>query len=561
MPCFCHGRQSLNFSLSYYLVLWSKTDSNKNFPRKSQYSIIYAPSLIILAVVVFCLISTVRLLLEHPSYLSFYPFNVATVHTFYVPLNSRPPHSDSPIIYYLYLNPLFSYNSCIPTTTCYAYPFPALHLSIYLSFFIMKIIMKNAAESHIPKIATKKKSARLTDTAIDIATQRRELKRKKSTKAEYNQLNLAFQRQARKDKKAYISKICNEIERDSNAGKTRDLLKKIRDITGKFNPKLGGLKNKSGEDITSQMKWKRDGRNTQRLSTWKSPHCPANMTKLHIHRSQQYWQARYKRQYERSKGKVSLGRMTYPLNSCQQPGRRKGLRLMTRLCQEIWDTGDWPQDWKKSVYIPISKEGPILGSCSNNRTIALISHASKILLKIIQGRAREERCTKRNTRREAGRIQQGERNERPHSKPEMDHGTCQCEYQKDLYMCFINYNKAFLTASTDALMWNTLRRMGFPEHITHLLDRLYKGPTAVVQTEFGYTEPFPIGKGVRQGCILSPMLFNLYAEELMRDAGLQESQSGVRIGGRVLNQPQEYADDTTLMAETDARVERPFHSH
>ena len=411
----------------------------------------------------------------------------------------------------------------------------------------MKIIRKNAEESRILKIETKKKSAWLTDAAIDIATQRRELKRKKSTKAEYNQLNNAFQRQARKDKEAYTSKICDEIERDSNAGKTRDLFKKIRDITGKFNPKLGGLKNKSGEDITSQDEVKARWKEYTEALYMKEPTLSSKHDEIAYPQEPAILTSEVQKAIREIKKGKSPGSDDIPIELLSATGE-EGLRLMTRLCQEIWDTGDWPQDWKKSVYIPIPKKGDSR-VCSNNRTIALISHASKILLKIIQGRLEE------HVRREIPDVQAGfskGRGTRDHIANLRWIMERQREYHQDLYMCFIDYNKAF-DCVDHALMWNTLRRMGFPEHITHLLDRLYKGQTAVVRTEFGDTEPFPIGKGVRQGCILSPMLFNLYAEEIMRDAGLQESQSGVRIGGRVLNNLR-YADDTTLMAGTDAEL-------
>lgn len=113
-------------------------------------------------------------------------------------------------------------------------------------------------------------------------------------------------------------------------------------------------------------------------------------------------------------------------------------------------------------------------------------------------------------------------------------------------MCFIDYSKAFDCVDHER-MWNTLRDMGFPEHLIHLLHNLYDNQEAVVRTEFGDTENFGIGKGVRQGCILSPSLFNLYAERVMREAGVEESEAGIMIGGRKLNNLR-YADDTTLLA-------------
>ena len=97
--------------------------------------------------------------------------------------------------------------------------------------------------------------------------------------------------------------------------------------------------------------------------------------------------------------------------------------------------------------------------------------------------------------------------------------------------------------------WKILKEMGIPNHLTCLLRNLYAGQEATVITGHGITDWFQIGKGVCQGCILSPCLFNLYAEYIMRNAGLEEAQAGIRISGRNINNLR-YADDTTLMAES-----------
>ena len=93
--------------------------------------------------------------------------------------------------------------------------------------------------------------------------------------------------------------------------------------------------------------------------------------------------------------------------------------------------------------------------------------------------------------------------------------------------------------------------MGIPDHLTCLLRNLYAGQEATVRTGHGTTDWFQIGKGVRQGCILSPYLFNLYAEYIMRNAGLGEAQAGIKIAGRRNINNLRYADDTTLMAESE----------
>ena len=105
------------------------------------------------------------------------------------------------------------------------------------------------------------------------------------------------------------------------------------------------------------------------------------------------------------------------------------------------------------------------------------------------------------------------------------------EFQKNIYFCFIDYAKAFDCVDHNKL-WKILKDMGIPEHLTHLLRNLYAGQEATVRTGYGPTDWFQIGKGVRQGCILSPCLFNLHAEYIMRNAGLEETQAGIKIARR-----------------------------
>ena len=102
-------------------------------------------------------------------------------------------------------------------------------------------------------------------------------------------------------------------------------------------------------------------------------------------------------------------------------------------------------------------------------------------------------------------------------------------------------------------LWKILQEMRIPDHLTCLLRNLYAGQEAVVRTGHGKTDWFQIGKGVRQSCMLSPCLFNLYAEYIMRNAGLEEAQAGIKIAGRNINCLR-YADDTTLMAESEEEL-------
>ena len=123
------------------------------------------------------------------------------------------------------------------------------------------------------------------------------------------------------------------------------------------------------------------------------------------------------------------------------------------------------------------------------------------------------------------------------------------EFQKNIYFCFIDCAKAFDCVDHNKL-WKILKQMGIPDHLTCLLRNLYAGQEATVRTGHGTTDWFQIGKGVHQDCVLSPCLFNLYAEYIMRNAGLDEAQAEIKNARRNINNLR-HADDTTLMAESE----------
>ena len=123
------------------------------------------------------------------------------------------------------------------------------------------------------------------------------------------------------------------------------------------------------------------------------------------------------------------------------------------------------------------------------------------------------------------------------------------EFQKNMYFSFFDYAKA-MTVWTTTNSRKFFKETGIPKHLTCILRNLYAVQEATVRTGHGTTHWFQIGKGVRQGCILSPCLFNLYAEYIMQNTGLDEAQAGIKIAGRIINNLI-YADDTTLMAESE----------
>ena len=126
------------------------------------------------------------------------------------------------------------------------------------------------------------------------------------------------------------------------------------------------------------------------------------------------------------------------------------------------------------------------------------------------------------------------------------------EFHTNIYFFLFDYAKAFDCVDHNKL-WKILKEMEIPDHLTCLLINLYAGQEATVRIGHGTTDWFQIGKGVRQGCILSPCFVNLYAEYITRNAGLEEAQAGIKIARRNINNLR-YADDTTLMAESEEEL-------
>ena len=188
------------------------------------------------------------------------------------------------------------------------------------------------------------------------------------------------------------------------------------------------------------------------------------------------------------------------------------VKVLYSIRQQIWKTQQWSQDWKRSVFIPIPKKGNAK-ECSNYCIIAFILHTSKVMLKILQARLQQYMNQEFPDGQAGFRKGRGTRDQIANIHWII---TKAIEFQKNIYFCFIDYAKAFDCVDHNKL-WKTLKEMGIPDHPTCLLRNLNAGQEATVRTRHGTTDCFQIGKEVRQGCILSPCLFNLYAENSTRN--------------------------------------------
>ena len=224
-----------------------------------------------------------------------------------------------------------------------------------------------------------------------------------------------------------------------------------------------------------------------------------------------------------------------------------GISLLHKLIVKIWQTGEWPEDWRRAVLIPIPKKGD-LQQCSNYRTISLISHASKVMLKIIMKRIERKLEAEINVVQAGFRKGRGTRDHIFNLR--MIIQKCR-EFNQPLFTCFVDYTKAFDSVEHQQL-WTVMREMGFPKRIVSLIEALYSEQQSAVRTDSGTTDWFSVSKGVRQGCIMSPQLFSVYTESIMREVEEEQNNSEydeLSIGGTKITELR-YADDTALFSTT-----------
>ena len=199
-------------------------------------------------------------------------------------------------------------------------------------------------------------------------------------------MNAEFERIARRDKKAFLSDQCKEIEENNRMGKTRDLFKKIRDTKGTFHAKMSSIKDRNDVDLTEAEDIKKRWQKYTEELYKRDLHDPDNHKEVitHTHLQPGILECEIRWALGSITTNKASGSDGIPIELFQIL-KDDAVKVLHSVCQQIWKTQQWPQDWKRSVFIPIPKKGNAK-ECSQYRTIALISHASKVMLKILQAR-------------------------------------------------------------------------------------------------------------------------------------------------------------------------------
>ena len=292
-------------------------------------------------------------------------------------------------------------------------------------------------------------------------------------------MNAEFQRIARRGKKAFLSDQCKELEENNRMGRTRELFKKIRDTKGTFHTKMGSIKDRNVMDLTEAEDIKKRWQEYTEELYKKDVHDPDNhegvITPTHLELDNLECEVRW------ALGSITTNKASggdgIPVELFRIL-KDDAVKVLHSICQQIWKTQQWPQDWKRSVFIPIPKKSNAK-ECSNYCTIALISQASKVMLKILQARLQQY------VNHELPDVQAGLRKGR--GTRDQIANICwiiekQESSRKNIYFCFIDYAKAFDCVDHNKL-WEILKEMGIPDHLTCLLRNPYTGQEATLELD------------------------------------------------------------------------------
>lgn len=405
----------------------------------------------------------------------------------------------------------------------------------------IKETFDNVNNTFLLQAKTTAKNKWMTSEILEMMEQRR-LCKIRQDQTGYQDLHGKIRKEVIVAKETWMTELCSEAENLYKLGDSFHLHKKIKEISGIFTKnQVVGLKNDADELILDPQ---------EILNTWKT--YTANLF-----------------DDDRAKNSPHLGdqpngpsilktEVIHAINlmkSNKAPGpdkmyaetiqllKEENLEIIVRLFNDIYNTGHIPGDWLRSTFIALPKS-PHAKYCKDHRLISLMSHFLKLFLRILHTRLF------RKCEEVSGWSQFGFKNGLGTREALFSMQTLiqNClDQRKDVFLCFIDYEKAFDKVKHELLI-KYLQEMGLDVKDIRIIANLYWNQTATICLQnHGETEEFEIRRGVRQGCILSPMLFNLYVERAFTEA-LADSEKGIKVNGTFINNIR-YADDTAILAD------------
>ena len=386
----------------------------------------------------------------------------------------------------------------------------------------------------------------VTADILDMCDKRRELKNKKSGKdgaVEYKAVQEEIKTKKRKAKNDWIEDKCRNIEENLEKNNSKKAYQLVKDLTSDKQGHTTTIQDKDGNSLTEHQdimnRWTEYCSELYNHRAEGDPKVlnvpPATNTESHPILREEV-EAAVK---ALKKGK-SPGVDNIPAELVQAGGEAMITALHT-ICSKIWQTGEWPTPWTQSLIITLPKKGN-LQQCQNYRTISLICHPSKVMLKIILNRLKPQAETI------IAEEQAGFRPGRSTTE-QIFNLRILCErynqHQQDLYHVFVDFKKAF-DRVWHAALWATMKLYNINANLIRIIESLYNKATSAVYFKNSIGDWFRTTVGVRQGCLLSPTLFNIFLERIMTDA-LEDHEGTVNIGGRPITNLR-FADDIDGLA-------------
>lgn len=379
----------------------------------------------------------------------------------------------------------------------------------------------------------------MTDEILQMMNERRKLKTIDPTG--YRTIHKEIRKRIKAAKEDWLKEQCEEMERYERQHDSFQLFKKIKEITRSGSKTLhNALEDRNGNILTDLL---------QKQNRWKEyaeelfedkDRPPIGTEETTTESGPSILEEEVVNAIKRLKKRKATGPDNIHAEILKMI-EGEGLKFLTRLFNSIYDSGEIPKDWLKSTFVTIPKK-PNARKCSDFRTISLMSQVLKAFLYIIHSRIY------RRLENHIGKTQFGFRNGLGTRDAlfGMQVLLQRCrDYDTDIHICFTDFEKAF-DKIQHRKMIDILKKTAIDGKDIRIIQNLYWNQSANVRVENTHTDEVKIQRGVRQGCVLSPLLFNIYSEEIMEEA-LGDSQEGILINGEPINNIR-YADDTALMA-------------
>ena len=424
---------------------------------------------------------------------------------------------------------------------------------------LKKGILSSAEKEIGHERKNKAKKSWITNVMIDKMKERRKWKNKNNEmgKEKYKQLNNELRREAARAKEMWWDNECAELEELNSKGRSDLVYAKVAKLTwnNKVTSKNTSVKNSVGDIVTNpeevretwrlyiESLYNKDGKpKTEELQVEEEEEVEEEEKGPTVLKSEICAAIK-----EMKEGKA-VGVDDIPAEMWKNLGE-KALEEIYEICQWMYEKGKWPDDFTRVIMIPLPKKNNAT-ECKDFRTISLICHASKIMLRVLTKRieAKVQHMLGRNqfgfrkgcgTRDAVGVM-------RTLCERSLEHGN-------DVYICFVDFEKAFDRVNW-AKMFEILKSLHIDWKDRRLLQDLYMRQEAVIRIADGESEPGIIGRGVRQGCPLSPLLFSVYAEVMMMEA-MENNKEGIIVGGQVVGDVR-FADDQGMVASTENGLQR-----